>query len=160
MRRGMILVAVAAALLGAAPAVAADAPGAPGAVANWTPGNKDGFGTARPLASKVWFTLAGGELTEVYAPDLGTPSFRDLQFVVSDGKTFSERETDVARHSARPADARSLTYRQVSSTSRWRLTKTYVTDPARSAVLMKVRFESLTGTPYRLYVLGDPALSN
>jgi glucoamylase len=140
--------------------MAAEAPGAPGAVANWTAGNKDGFGTARPLASKVWFTLQGGELSEVYAPDLGTPSFRDLQFVVSDGKTFSERETDVARHSTRLADARSLTYRQVSSTSRWRLTKTYVTDPARSAVLVKVAFESLTGKPYQLYVLGDPALSN
>ncbi len=154
-----MVLAVMLAVLCAAPAMAAEAPGAPGAVANWTAGNKDGFGTARPLASKVWFTLQGGELSEVYAPDLGTPSFRDLQFVVSDGKTFSERETDVA-HSTRLADARSLTYRQVSSTSRWRLTKTYVTDPARSAVLVKVRFESLTGTPYQLYVLGDPALSN
>jgi glucoamylase len=159
MRWGLIVL-VAACLLCAAPAMAAEAPGAPGAVANWTAGDKDGFGTARPLASKVWFTLQGGELSEVYAPDLGTPSFRDLQFVVSDGKTFSERETDVAQHSTRLADARSLTYRQVSSTSRWRLTKTYVTDPARSAVLMKVAFESLTGKPYQLYVLGDPALSN
>jgi glucoamylase len=42
----------------------------------------------------------------------------------------------------------------------WRLTKTYVTDPARAAVLVKVRFESLTGARYRVYVLGDPALSN
>jgi glucoamylase len=160
MRRGLILVAVAASLAAAAPAVAAEAPGAPGAVANWTPGNKDGFGTARPLASKVWFTLGGGELTEVYAPNLGTPSFRDLQFVVSDGSTFSERETDAAAHVTRLADPRSLTYRQVSSTKRWRLTKTYVTDPQRSAVLVDVRFRSLTGQPYRLYVLADPALSN
>ncbi|HEX5619942.1 MAG TPA: glycoside hydrolase family 15 protein [Solirubrobacteraceae bacterium] len=147
-------------LLCAAPATAADAPGAPGAVANWTPGDKDGFGTARPLASKVWFTLQGGELSEVYAPDLGTPSFRDLQFVVSDGRTFSERETDVAKHVTRLADPRSLTYRQVTSTRRWRLTKTYVTDPERAAVLVDVRFESLTGRPYQLYVLADPALSN
>jgi len=35
-----------------------------------------------------------------------------------------------------------------------------VTDPARAAVLVDVRFESLTGEPYRVYVLGDPALSN
>ena len=159
MRRGILLLAVLS-LLCAAPATAAEAPGAPGAVANWTPGDKDGFGTARPLASRVWFTLQGGELSEVYAPDLGTPSFRDLQFVVSDGRRFSERETDVARHVTRLADPRSLMYRQVSSTRRWRLTKTYVTDPARAAVLVKVRFESLTGRPYRVYVLADPALSN
>ncbi len=132
-----MILAVTLALLCAAPANAAEAPGAPGAVANWTDGDKDGFGSARPLASKVWFTLQGGELTEVYAPDLGTPSYRDLQFVVSDGRTFSERETDAAHHATRLADARSLTYRQTSSTRRWRLTKTYVTDPARSAVLMR-----------------------
>jgi len=48
----------------------------------------------------------------------------------------------------------------VTSTRRWRLTKTHVTDPARAAVLVDVRFESLTGEPYRVYVLGDPALSN
>jgi glucoamylase len=156
----LILVAVAASLAAAAPAMAAEAPGAPGAIANWTPGNKDGFGTARPLASKVWYTLEGGELTEVYAPNLGTPSFRDLHFAVSDGSTFSERETDAATHVTRLADRRSLTYRQVSTTQRWRITKTYVTDPARSAVLVDVRFRSLTGQPYKLYVLADPALSN
>jgi hypothetical protein len=42
------------------------APGAPGTVANWTEGDKDGFGSATQLASKVWFTLDDGEMTEVY----------------------------------------------------------------------------------------------
>ena len=136
------------------------APGAPGAVANWAPGNKEGFGTSTTTAGKAWFTLQGGELSEVYAPDLGTPSLRDLQFVVSDGRTFTERETDGATHVTRLADARSLTYRQVSTASRWRITKTYVVDPARAAVLVDVAFESRTGRPYDLYVLADPALSN
>src|ERR1044072_6352874 len=140
MWRGLILLAVATSLAAAAPAVGAEAAGEARRGANWTAGNKDGFGPARPLASKVWFTLGGGELTEVYAPNLGTPSYRDLQFVVSDGRTFSERETDAATHSTRLADPRSLTYRQVTSMRRWRLTKTYVTDPARAAVLVKVRF--------------------
>ena len=59
-------------------------------------------------------------------------------------------------------DPRSLTYRQVNTarSGRWRITKTYVTDPRRSAVLVKVRLESLTGRPYKLYALLDPALSN
>jgi glucoamylase len=35
-----------------------------------------------------------------------------------------------------------------------------VTDPRRSAVLVDVRLESLTGRPYKLYALLDPALSN
>ena len=144
----------------AGPAAKADtAPGAPGTVANWAPGNKEGFGTSTTTAGKAWFTLQGGELSEVYAPDLGTPTLRDLQFVVSDGRTFTERETDV-QHRTEVADPRSLTYRQVSTASRWRITKTYVVDPERASVLIDVTFESRTGRPYALYVLADPALSN
>jgi len=141
---------------------AADAPGAPGAIATWTEGDKDGMGTATGTASRAWLTLDDGELTEVYAPDLGTPSVRDLQFVVTDGRSFAEREREDATHSIRLADPRSLTYRQVNTarSGRWRITKTYVTDPRRAAVLVDVRLESLTGRPYKLYALLDPALSN
>src|SRR4051795_13128420 len=75
-------------LIPCANAVAAGtAPGAPGDNAIWTPANKTGFGTSPTTSSKVWYTLGDGKLTEVYYPDLGTPSVRDLQFVVSDGKT-------------------------------------------------------------------------
>jgi glucoamylase len=158
---GVALVLVA--LLGApAAARGADAPGAPGQVATWTEGDKDGIGSAAGTASKVWLTLDDGVLTEVYAPDLGTPSVRDMQFVVTDGRSFAEREREDATHSVTLVDARSLTYRQVNTarSGRWRITKTYVTDPARSAVLVDVVFESLTGRPYRLYALLDPALSN
>lgn len=139
----------------------AAAPGAPGQVANWTEGDKDGFGTATALESRAWFTLDDGELTEVYYPDLGTPSVRDLQFVVSDGRTFVEREREDATHEVRQVDSRSLTYRQVNTarSGRWRIVKTYTTDPERSSVLIDVRFESLTRRPYKLYVLYDPALS-
>ena len=59
-------------------------------------------------------------------------------------------------------DPRSLSYQQINTDThgRWRLTKTYVADPRRSTVAVGVRFQSLTGRPYRLYVLADPALDN
>ena len=149
-------------LAAAAPAVAADAPGAPGAVANWADGDKDGIGSATSLQSRPLFTLDDGEMTEVYAPDLGTPSIRDLQFVVSDGRTFAEREREDATHRTELADPRSLTYRQVNTarSGRWRITKTYVADPARDGVLVDVTFESLTGGALDLYAILDPGLSN
>src|SRR5947209_11274958 len=102
---------------------------------DWLPADKQGFGTSRTPASKVWFTLEGGELSEVYYPRLDTPSFRDLQFVV-DG--VPERDSTSQRTAL--LDPRSLTYRQVntSTSRRWRLTKTYVTDPRRSTVLIRV----------------------
>ena len=151
-------------LLVAAPASAASgvAPGGPGATPVWTPADKDGFGTATAVSSKVWHTLEDGRLTEVYYPDLGTPSVRDLQFIVSDGKTFAERETDSTNHRTELADPRSLTYRQVNTakSGAYRITKTYVEDPARSSLLVDVKFESLTGKKLSLYVLYDPSLSN
>src|SRR5438445_1527877 len=74
------------------------APGAPGAPATWTPANKEGFGTAQGTESKVWYTLQDGRLTEVYYPDLGTPSVRDLEFIVSDGHSFAERAFESSTH--------------------------------------------------------------
>src|SRR5215203_550753 len=138
------------------------APGAPGEKAAWTEADKDGIGTSTTTSSKVWYTLDDGELTEVYYPDLGTPSVRDLQFIVSDGKTFAERESDATTHEVRLVDERALVYRQVNTDKdgRYRITKTYTTDPARSSVLVDVTFESLDGQRYQLYALYDPSLDN
>src|SRR5215208_7507661 len=128
----------------------------------WTQADKDGFGTSTTDTSKVWYTLRDGELTEVYYPDLGTPSVRDLQFIVSDGATFAERETDATTHVTQLADSKRLTYRQVNTakSGAYRITKTYTEDPARNTLLVRVRFESLTGRKLNLYVLYDPSLSN
>src|SRR5215217_1344163 len=139
------------------------APGAPGEQAVWTGADKDGFGTSKTTNSKVWYTLNDGELTEVYYSDIGTPSVRDLQFVVSDGKTFAELETEATNHEVKLLDGgRSLTYQQINTdkSGEYRITKTYVTDPARSTVLIDVTFESLTNRPYQLYALYDPSLDN
>jgi glucoamylase len=149
----------------AAPAQAAPsgtAPGAPGAKAVWGQAGKDGYGTAADRRSKVWFTLDNGSLSEVYYSDLSTPSVRSMELVVSDGKTFTERESEATTKRVSLLDRDGLTYRQVNTarSGRYRITKTYVTDPARDTLLVRTRFESLTGKRYRVYVLYDPALSN
>src|SRR6266498_570202 len=157
-----LLVVVLALAPAAARADSGAAPGAPGKPAFWTPADKDGFGTSATTTSKVWHTLEGGELTEVYYPDLGTPAVRDLQLIVTDGKTFTDRETDDTTQRVELVDKRSLTYRQVNTakSGRYRIIKSYVTDPARNALLVDVRFQSLTGRPYQVYAYVDPALSN
>ena len=140
----------------AAPA-AIIAPAATTPKPNWLPADKQGFGTSRTLASKVWFTLEGGELSEVYYPTLDTPSFRDLQFSV-DGVT----ERDGAVHRAALLDPHSPTYRQINTdkSRRWRLIKTYVTDPSRSVVLIDVDFQSLDGRRHRVSMFANAAPSN
>jgi glucoamylase len=119
------LLAAAVLLALAAPAQAAPpAPGAPGDRHTWTAADKHGFGTATQLGSRTWFTLRSAELTEVYYPDLGTPSLRQLEFVVTDGKRFVDRETGPGVSSRVEPVPGSLTFRQVTETRRWRLTKT------------------------------------
>jgi glucoamylase len=155
---------IAALMLTGTPAGATEggvAPGGPGDRATWTPADKDGFGTARSLDSKVWYTLNDGELTEVYFPRLDIPSVRDLQLIVSDGKTFADLESQATTQQTRLTDPRSLSYQQIDTarSGRYRITKTYATDPARSALLVDVDFQSLDGSPYQVFTLYDPSLS-
>ena len=158
--------ALAAALVGvtapSADAAAPDAPGAPGAAATWTTGDKEGIGTSRTTASKVWYTLTGGTMSEVYYPSGVTPNVRELQFAVTGGSTWTQLESDpTVTRAVTLADRSSLTYRQTSvdQQGRWRLTKTYVTDPARPTVLVDVKFERLKPGTLQLYALYDPSLA-
>ncbi|MBI3483930.1 MAG: hypothetical protein HY012_02095, partial [Acidobacteria bacterium] len=63
------------------------APGGPGSVPTWTSGGKDGVGTSATPESKVWFTLQGGVMTEVYYPRLDVANVRTLEFAISDGRS-------------------------------------------------------------------------
>lgn len=146
----------------AAAAPGTEAPGAPGASANWTTGDKQGLGTSVGRDSKVWYTLADGALSEVYYPSGDTANVRSLEFAVTDGTSFVDRESADTTHTVRLVDPRSLTYQQVNTarSGRYRITKTYVTDPRRHTLLTRVRFEPLAPGAYRLFTLYDPAIGN
>ncbi len=146
----------------AASAPGGEAPGAPGASANWTTGNKQGLGTSVGTGSKVWYTLSGGALSEVYFPRGDIAQVRSLEFAVTDGSTFVDRESEDTVQQVRLVDPRALVYEQVNTarSGRYRITKTYVTDPARSTVLLRVRFTALQPGAYRMFVLYDPAIGN
>src|ERR1017187_5337509 len=66
--------------------------GWPGIEPRWTHGDKDGVGTAYSASSRIWFTLWNGIITEVYYPTVDHPQIRDLQYLVTDGKTFFHEE--------------------------------------------------------------------
>lgn len=135
------------------------APGAPGAIPTWTPGSKEAVGTATSTDSRVWFTLQGGILTEVYYPRLDTADVHSLEFAVSDGKTVWIESKDML-HALSSIDENALAYRQTSSDplGHFQIDKTYATDPHHDTLLMDVSF---SGSPvYSLYVLYDPSLKN
>lgn len=138
---------------------AQNAPGAPGTLPTWTAGSKEAVGTATSTDSKVWFTLQGGILTEVYYPRLDTADVRTLEFAVTDGETVWVESKDL-KHSLERVSDDALMYRQTSSDSngKFKVVKTYVTDPQRDALLLDVTFDAPEG--YSLYVIFDPALKN
>jgi glucoamylase len=143
----------------AMPSAAQDAPNGPGELPTWTSGAKEAVGTATSTDSKVWFTLQGGILTEVYYPRLDTANVRTLEFAVSDGKRVWVESTDMV-HSLERVNDEALLYRQTSSDpeGKFKLTKTYITDPQRDALLIDVSFSGPAADS--LYVLFDPALKN
>ncbi|HEY7484825.1 MAG TPA: glycoside hydrolase family 15 protein [Streptosporangiaceae bacterium] len=153
------------ALVAASPATSAyaagEAPGAPGGGSSWTTGDKTALGTATASASKVWFTVAKGVTSEVFYPRADVPDVQDLQYIVSDGSTFVDLERDATSHAVSMPSEQALEYTvtNTANSGRYRLTNTYVTDPARSTLLIRTRFQSLDGGAYRLYVLYNPSLA-
>ncbi|ABF41808.1 Glucan 1,4-alpha-glucosidase [Candidatus Koribacter versatilis Ellin345] len=134
--------------------------GAPGMEPRWTRGAKDAVGTAYSTSSKVWYTLAGGCITEIYYPTIDTPQVRDVQFLVSDGETFCDEER---RHMCADIDhvaEAALGYDVVSRdrSGRYTLKKTVLGDPHQNCLL--VRTELLPSPQFkdklRLFVLAAP----
>ena len=139
------------------------APGAPGQMAHWTNGNKQGVGTSNSLNSRVWFTLGSdGVLDEVYYPTVDKANTRLLEFVVTDGKSWVERESEDTTHQIEVPDTEVLSFRQVntSKAGHYRITKSYITDPDRDTLLIQVKVQRLKSGPIQLYVLYDPSINN
>src|SRR4026208_242465 len=107
--------------------------------AHWATAAKNGFGTSNTADSKVWFTLADGVMTEVFYPTLDMPNVQTLQFQVVTG-TKIENEIDDTVHRLELPNPRSLTFRQINraKSGAYTITKTYITDPRRSSVLIRV----------------------
>jgi glucoamylase len=138
------------------------APGGPGKDAQWATAGKQAIGTSATLESKVWFTLAQGVMTEVYYPDVTVANVHMLQFIVVNPKTKKvETERDDAIHQIKPLRVDSLSFQQINTakSGRWKITKTYVTDPQEDAVLIDVRFEPRDPN-LELYVYYDPSIGN
>src|SRR5438045_8929658 len=98
------------------------APGAPGQMAHWTGGNKQGVGTSNSLSSHVWFTLGpDGVLNEVYYPTVDKANTRLLEFVVTNGKSGVERESEDTTHQIEVPDTGFLRLRRMTRSSAGRV---------------------------------------
>ncbi len=140
------------------------APGAPGRPARWASGAKTGVGTALGTASRLWFTLSHGIVTEVFYPAVDTASTRDFQFLVTDRHDFfaeEKRDTQSEVHYVQPGVP---AYRLVNTCrkGRFRIEKDVVADPRRSVLLQQTTFKPLQGqlSEYCVCALLTPHLGN
>jgi glucoamylase len=135
----------------------------PGADSHFDLARKDCFGTARNTTSKVWYTVAGGVLSDVYYPTLDNTNVETLQYVVTDGSTFTDLQTRDMSYSVSLPDRRSLgcTVTTQAKSGKYRIVSQYATDPAGQTVLVRVRFQALVGeiSDYQLYVRLDPTIN-
>jgi len=133
-----VLAAESAVVAVAAPAAGASvAPGAPGTTSYFDLARKDCVGTARNDASKVWFTVADGVLSDTYWPNVDATNVKTLQYIVSDGRSFSDLQTrDMTYRSFPDPTGMACTVVASSSAHHYRIVTTYLADPARDAVLM------------------------
>lgn len=136
--------------------------GRPGIEPRWTRGNKDAVGTAYSAASRLWFTLSAGVIDEVYYPTIDRPQIRDLQYLITDGKSFFHDERRHLDHSISELSHHALGYEltNVDRQGRYRINKQVITDPHHACVLIQTRFEAdqvLVGQ-LRLFALLAPHL--
>jgi len=138
------------------------APGGPGLPPRWARGAKDAVGTAYSAASRVWYTVAAGIVTEVYFPTIDTPQIRDLQLLVTDGATFFHDERRNTRSTVDLLDEASLGFEIVNRAENglYTIRKTIIGAPHHDCLLMRMRFEASPGVLQRLhaYVLCAPHL--
>lgn len=138
--------------------------GKPGLPPNWSSASKHGIGTSCGQDSKVWFTIADGVITEVFYPAVDVANTRDVQFLVTDGKTFFDEEKKDTAFSLEYISPRALAYRMTNTAKNggYRIIKNIVTDPRRHSLVMKVSFEALKGkvSDYSLFLLFAPHIKN
>ncbi|QNK80393.1 glucan 1,4-alpha-glucosidase [Nakamurella sp. PAMC28650] len=137
------------------------APGAPGSLGHFGLARKDCLGTARNATSKIWYTIAGGVLSDVYAPTIDATNVQTMQFLVSDGSSFTDLQSrDMTYTVSADPTGMICTVTSTAKSGQYRLTTTYLTDTARASVVVHTRYVPLSraARAFRLYVRLDATM--
>jgi glucoamylase len=148
---------------GASARNAASAPDGPGALSHFGLARKDCLGTARNTTSKTWYTVANGVLSDLYYPTVDNTNVETLQYIVTDGSTFTDLQARDMTYTVRALDRGGMECRVTTTakSGKYRIVTDFVTDPGRNAVLLRTTFDPRTGPAgnYRLYVRFDPTVN-
>jgi glucoamylase len=151
----LVVCAAIVASAGATASASSAPPGAPGTMSYFDLARKDCVGTARNTTSRVWFTVADGVLSDTYWPTIDATNVNTLQYLVTDGRSFTDLQTRDMSYKVIPdPTGMSCTVLASDKAHGYRILTTYIADPARNAVLMRTTFSGPSGD--QLYVRLDP----
>jgi glucoamylase len=141
------------------------APDGPGALSHFDLSRKDCLGTAHNTTSKVWFTVANGVLSDVYYPTADNTNVETLQYIVTDGTTFTDLQTRDTTYTVRllsnNSQALDCEVTTTAKSGKYSIITDYLTDTKQNTLVMKVQFIPLVGalSNYKLYVRYDPSIN-
>src|SRR5215472_10485461 len=137
----------------------------PGALSHFDLARKDCLGTARNTTSKVWFTIANGVLSDVYYPTVDNTNVETLQYIVTDGSTFTDLQTRDTTYTVKllsnNSQALDCEVTTTAKNGKYSIITDYLTDTNQNTLVMKVQFIPLVGSlsNYQLYVRYDPSIN-
>lgn len=152
------------------PAPAAPAPNGPGALSIFARSDKDFLGTAAGTNSRVYFTGAHGQLTELFYPSPDRIQNIDQEFLIVDAaKSMTAAQGEEKLQSSQVVslvNPRALVWRSETTADNgaWKTVKKIFADPGRSTFVERVTFQALqpgkTVQDFNLYLLNHPGIEN
>ena len=139
-----------------------NAPGSPGISPTWCSSAKEMVGCSLG-PSRLWFTVGGGIVNEVFFPRIDIPQIRDLGFIVADDKGFWVEVKRLDSHQLVWAVQGVPAIEIVHQHERFTLTLRIAPDRHRDVLLIELKLEGEAGLrPYALLAphLGGSGHSN
>ncbi|MHB1527325.1 MAG: hypothetical protein ACYCZN_13800 [Candidatus Dormibacteria bacterium] len=140
----------------------AEAAGAPGALSYYDEAHKDCVGTAADTASKVWYTVADGELSDVYAPTIDNTDVKTLDPIVT-GPGFTALQPRDMTYTVSSLGMTGMACQVIAldSAEHFAIVTDFVTDPSTEAVVMQYSLVALPGAPtgLKVYLRFNPLLN-
>jgi glucoamylase len=139
-----------------------EAAGAPGAASYYDEARKDCVGTAAGTSSKVWYTVADGTLSDVYAPTIDNTDVKSLDPIVT-GPGFADLQPRDMTYTVASLGGTGMACQvtALDSAHHFKLVTEFITDPAAEAVVMRISLVPLPGAPQGLavYLRFNPLLN-
>ena len=139
-----------------------EATGAPGAASYYDEARKDCVGTAADTASKVWYTVADGTLSDTYAPTIDNTDVKSLDPMVT-GPGFTALQPRDMTYTVSDLGPTGMACRVVAldASEHFAMVSDFVTDPFTESVVMQESLVALPGARSGLdvYLRFNPLLN-